>query len=151
MDLQRVGHELATKQQQQCIPEPKHSVSYAHKRIVEIYFPHELVFSTSYFIPCKNIFLYLMLQHRNILLEYTTCAICLYDKHSPSETCAIIPFLCVRAQSCPTVSDPIHGIFLARILEWVAAPYSSRSSQPRDKPESLASRASASRFFTPGK
>ena len=151
MDLQRIGHELATKQQQQCIPEPKQSVSHAHKRIVEIYFPHELVFSTSYFLLCKNIFLCLILQHRSILLEYTTCTICLYDKHSSSETCAIIPFLCVHAQSCPSLCDSIHGVFLARILEWVATSYSSRSSQPRDKPESLASRASASRFFATGK
>ena len=26
----------------------------------------------------------------------------------------------------------IHGIFQARVLEWVAFPFSSRSSQPRD-------------------
>ena len=45
------------------------------------------------------------------------------------------------AQSCPTLSDPmngslpgssIHGIFQARILEWVAISFSRRSSQPRD-------------------
>ena len=35
------------------------------------------------------------------------------------------------AQLCPTLSDPIdytvHGILQARILEWVAYPFSSRS------------------------
>jgi len=45
------------------------------------------------------------------------------------------------AQSCPTLCDPIdcslpgssiHGIFQARILEWVAISFSRRSSQPRD-------------------
>ena len=45
------------------------------------------------------------------------------------------------AQSCPTLCDPmdhslpgpsIHGIFQARILEWVAISFSKRSSQPRD-------------------
>ena len=45
------------------------------------------------------------------------------------------------AQSCPTLCDPmacslpgssILGIFQARILEWVAIFFSSRSSQPRD-------------------
>ena len=79
---------------------------------------------------------------------------CLYDKNSSSETCAVILFWCVTAQSCPTLCDPIHGIFQARILEWVATYYSGRSSQPRDKPVSLASPASAGRFFTtvpPGK
>ena len=41
------------------------------------------------------------------------------------------------AQSCPTVCDPmdytVHGILQARILEWVAIPFSRRSSQPRDQ------------------
>ena len=41
------------------------------------------------------------------------------------------------AQSCPTLCDPldytVHGILQARILEWVAFPFSRRSSQPRDR------------------
>ena len=45
------------------------------------------------------------------------------------------------AQSCPTLCDPmvcsppgssVHGILQARILEWVAIPFSRGSSQPRD-------------------
>ena len=45
------------------------------------------------------------------------------------------------AQSCPTLCDPmdyslpgfpVHGILQARILEWVAVPFSRGSSQPRD-------------------
>ena len=40
------------------------------------------------------------------------------------------------AQSCLTFCDPmnytVHGILQARILEWVAFPFSRRSSQPRD-------------------
>ena len=40
------------------------------------------------------------------------------------------------AQSCPTLWDPVdhtvHGILQARILEWVAFPFSRGSSQPRD-------------------
>ena len=48
----------------------------------------------------------------------------------------------VVAQSCPTLCDPmdcippgssIHGIFQARVLEWVAISFSRRSSQPRDQ------------------
>ena len=39
------------------------------------------------------------------------------------------------AQSCPTLCNPIdyrvHGILQARILEWVAFPFSRGSSQPR--------------------
>ena len=38
-------------------------------------------------------------------------------------------------QSCPTLCDPmdytVHGILLARIVEWGAFPFSRGSSQPR--------------------
>ena len=40
-------------------------------------------------------------------------------------------------QSCPTLCDPmayaVHGILQAKILEWVAFPFSMGSSQPRDQ------------------
>ena len=40
-------------------------------------------------------------------------------------------------QSCPTLCDPtdytLHGVLQARILEWVAIPFSRGSSQPRDR------------------
>ena len=53
------------------------------------------------------------------------------------------------AQMCPTLCDPmdyiVHGIAQARILEWVAFPFSRGSSQPRNQtPVSLI----AGRFFT---
>ena len=38
------------------------------------------------------------------------------------------------AQSCPTLCDPmdytVHGILQARILEWVAFPFSTQGSNP---------------------
>ena len=53
------------------------------------------------------------------------------------------------AQSCPTLCDPmdytVHGIFQARILEWVAFPFSRGSSQPRDGTQIP---CIAGRFFT---
>ena len=52
------------------------------------------------------------------------------------------------AQSRPALCDPmdytVHGIFQARVLEWVAISFSSRSSQPRDQTQ--VSRI-AGRFF----
>ena len=45
------------------------------------------------------------------------------------------------AQSCPILCDPmdcslpgsfVHGILQARILEWIAVPFSRGSSRPRD-------------------
>ena len=44
-------------------------------------------------------------------------------------------------QPCPTLCDPmdytVHGILQARILEWVAFPFSRGSSQPRDQTQVL--------------
>ena len=50
--------------------------------------------------------------------------------------------MCLVAKSCPTLCNPmdcspsgssIHGIFQARILEWIAISYSEGSFQPRDQ------------------
>ena len=62
---------------------------------------------------------------------------------------AIKPVFCTRmclvAQLCPTLCNPMdcslpgssgHGILWARILEWVAFPFSRGSSQPGIKPRS---------------
>ena len=67
------------------------------------------------------------------------------------------------SQSCPTLCDPmecsfpgssVHGIFQARIPEWVAISYSTRSSDSEIEPVSLVSPALAAEFFStvpPGK
>ena len=61
---------------------------------------------------------------------------------------------CLVAQLCPTFCDPMdrsppgssaHGISQARILEWVAVPFSRRSFQPRDQTQVP---CIAGRFFT---
>ena len=43
----------------------------------------------------------------------------------------------LKGKSCPTLCDPmdhtVHGILQARILEWLAFPFSRGSSQPRDR------------------
>ena len=53
------------------------------------------------------------------------------------------------AQSCTTLCDPmdytVHGILQARILEWVAFPFSRGSSQPRDQTQAS---CIAGGFFT---
>ena len=60
----------------------------------------------------------------------------------------------VVSQSCPTLCDPmdcsspgssVHGILQARILEWVAIPFSQGTSWPRDRTQ--VSRIAGS-FFT---
>ena len=61
------------------------------------------------------------------------------------------------AQSCPTLCDPkdcclpgssVHGIFQARVLEWVAIPFSRGSSWPRDWTYISYISALAGKFFT---
>ena len=58
-------------------------------------------------------------------------------------------------QWCPTLCDPtddaVHGILQARILEWVAFPFSRRSSQPRDQTRSPAMQADSLPAEQPGK
>ena len=60
-------------------------------------------------------------------------------------------------KSCPTLCDPldcnlpgssVHGIFQARILEWVAISYSRGSSPPSDWTHIHMYPSSAGRFFT---
>ena len=66
-----------------------------------------------------------------IAISFWTCFAIAY-KESESEA----------AQSCLTLCDPmgyslpgssVHGIFQARVLEWVAISFSRGSSQPRDR------------------
>jgi len=50
--------------------------------------------------------------------------------------------VCVKvSQSCPTLCDPtdytVHGILQARILEWMAFPFSRGSFQPKDQTQDL--------------
>ena len=56
--------------------------------------------------------------------------ICLHKMKTVSEWVKV-------AQSCLTICDPmdctVHGILWARILKWIAVPFSRGSSQPRDQ------------------
>ena len=49
---------------------------------------------------------------------------------------------------CSQHGSSVHGIFPARILEWIAIPYSRNSFWPRNWTRFLASRALAGRFLT---
>ena len=73
--------------------------------------------------------------------------------HDPRDNCVHV----LVTQLCLTLRDPIdcrppgssvHGILPARILEWVAIPFSGGSSWPRIEPVSLISPALAGKFFT---
>ena len=69
------------------------------------------------------------------------------DSHQISEALQLSVCVCVCVcvwitQSCLTLCDPtncsppgfsVHGILQARILEWIAIPFSRGSSQPRDR------------------
>ena len=85
---------------------------------------------------------------RRAVFLFTLCAaVCLSlycwnlivstEKHQPF----LLKKVSEVTQSCPTLCDPmdyslpgssVHGIFQARVLEWVAIAFSRRSSQTRD-------------------
>ena len=89
-----------------------------------------------------------MTVHSTIIMH-----VCL---HAPVHVCSVV-------QSCPTLCDPmnntpprssVHGVFQARILEWVATSYFRGTSQPRDRTPGFSVSCTAGRFFTtepPGK
>ena len=65
--------------------------------------------------------------------------------------CAQSSLTFCNPMDCGLQGSSVHGIFQARILEWVAIPVSRRSSQPRDRTQVS---CLAGRFFTtvsPGK
>ena len=66
--------------------------------------------------------------------------------------------LCLAAQPCPTLCDPlhlpgssVHGILQGRILEWVAYPFSRESSGSRNQTGSPALGADSLPAEPPGK
>ena len=50
--------------------------------------------------------------------------------------------------NCSPPGSSVHGILQARILEWVAIPFSGKSSQPRDQMHVSCSFCIAGGFFT---
>ena len=66
------------------------------------------------------------------VLPYSSTGIC-----DIAESNTILKAICMYAQSCPALCNPVDytvpGILQARILEWVAVPFSRGSSQPRDQ------------------
>ena len=79
-----------------------------------------------------------------------TCLLLFWQLPMSGQTRLLLPFFFVShmkvkvkvAQWCLTLCDPmdctVHGILQARILEWVAFPFSRGSFQPRTKPRSPA-------------
>ena len=51
---------------------------------------------------------------------------------SESEVAQLCPTL-IDPMDCPSPGSSVHGILQARILEWIAMPFSRGSSQPRDR------------------
>ena len=66
-----------------------------------------------------------------------------YSKHFESEVAYSCPTLC-KPIGCSLPSSSIHGIFQARVLEWVAISFSRGSSQSRDQTQ--VSRITGRRF-----
>ena len=62
-------------------------------------------------------------------LKFPALAGMFFTTESESEVTQLGPTLCVP-MDCSLRGSSVYGIFLARILEWVAICFSRRSSQP---------------------
>ena len=81
-------------------------------------------------------------ESENLKISVFRCVIacsreqCLSLRSSNSQPSPTFFFSLKVTQPCPTLCDPIdytvHGILQARILKWIAFPFSRGSSQPRD-------------------
>ena len=92
------------------------------------------------FVICKDICFFLVMLSSLSPNEddlKNACCLCAELKEVKLSSCMHAKSL----QSCPTLCDPmdcsppgspVHGSLQARILEWVAMPFSSGSSWPRD-------------------
>ena len=92
-----------------------------------------------------------------------TCLLLFWQLPMSGQTRLLLPFFFVShmkvkvkvAQWCLTLCDPVdctvHGILQARILEWVAFPFSRGSFQPRIKPRSPALQVDPLPAEPPGK
>ena len=96
-----------------------------------------------------SIFFLHIMEWKSCLVSFIWCQI-LYFPHTPlppkmATAVGIVLFTFQRLaklfESCPTLCNPmdcsppgfsVHGLLQARILEWVAMPFTRGSSQPRD-------------------
>ena len=74
----------------------------------------------------------------SLQLNRVCVRVCVLVAQSCPTLCNLMDGIIVEVtQSCLTLCDPmdciIHGILQARILEWIAFPFSRGSSQPRDR------------------
>ena len=91
----------------------------------------------------------LLITKKDLQTERQTGHLCIYSECFLSDLGVLGGKVKVKvAQACPALCDPmdcvVHGILQARILEWVAFHFSSRSSQPRNQTQVS---HTAGRFF----
>ena len=91
---------------------------------------HQVMQRIMKYCPCIKKLMFYYERKSNVLISSTIC-VCV---------CVCVSYMLVT-QSCPTLCNPmdcnspdfsVHGNFQARILEWVAIPFSRRSPRPRD-------------------
>ena len=66
-------------------------------------------------------------EAQRIVLEHFLC----HDCEGESTSCSVVSYF-LRPHSCSPLGFSVHGILQARMLEWVAIPFSRGSSQPKD-------------------
>ena len=125
--------------------DPSHSCSSSIYCLCEA---HQLLFIHSFFLKYLLVF-FSLASFKNTLMSQSSSAPDVWEAtfsweerkeaNIPKNQCIVIiswaKVYVKFAQSCQTLCDPmdytVHGILQARILEWVAIPFSRGSSQPR--------------------
>ena len=83
--------------------------------------------------------------------EYNLVSISTWNSEISSYTLCCVSQSCLALCSpldCSPPSSSVHGIFQARVLQWVAIPFSRGSSRPRDQTCISSDSCTAGGFFT---
>ena len=99
---------------------------------------------------------HLIFFNASVFLSSSLCLVWLHGSLWPGclMTCLSMTQSCLTLCNCMDCSPPdfsVHEILKARILEWVAIPFSRRSAQPRDQPGSPSLQTDSSPSEPPGK
>ena len=82
-------------------------------------------------LPCDLLAFYISYPFSNWIKSFPRIGILML--HLLTSLIGTLWYLLCDPIDCSLLGSSVHGIFQARILEWVAISFSRRSSQPRDQ------------------
>ena len=109
-------------------------INISHSNTVEIILKHRSLYS-QLLLPSGNLCTQMMLKQVSVdpqLNPWEKVTIIFIDIDIDIKATQSCPTLC-DSMDCSLPRSTIHGIFQARVLEWIAISFSRGSSQPRDR------------------